>query len=151
MLGCLQSVPVSAASSKTQARTYYDAHTKENMNRLSCKNFVKNSEKNEMGDRIICTMERTKITSHPCEEAIFRSDLHYHSKLNKGNLAVSLSRFITEVHKLDRTEYPPQTLHQMIICMQMFLETEKLYWKLFDNSDQNFADLYYILDNVMKE
>ncbi len=41
-------------------------------------------------------------------------------------------------------------LYQMVICLQMFLETEKVYWHLFDKSDKCLSDLYYTLDNIMK-
>ncbi len=33
----------------------------------------------------------------------------------------------------------------------MFLKKEKVFWKLFDKSDSDLADLYYTLDNIIKE
>ncbi len=82
---------------------------------------------------------------------IVRSDLHYPQHLHKCELATSLSKFLIEVCKLNGSEYPPQILYQMIVCMQMYLQTQKLYWHLFDKSDAELSDLYYTLDNIMKE
>ncbi len=42
-------------------------------------------------------------------------------------------------------------LYKMVICVQMYLELEKLYWKLLDKGDLHFINSYYTLDNSMKQ
>ncbi len=69
----------------------------------------------------------------------------------KHYFAYALSSFVTEIVKMNGSEYPPQTLYQMIVCVQIFLESEKLYWKLLDKGDPYFVNLYYTLDNIMKQ
>ncbi len=39
----------------------------------------------------------------------------------------------------------------MIISLQMFLESERIYWKLLSKEDPEFIDLFFTIDNLMKE
>ncbi len=39
----------------------------------------------------------------------------------------------------------------MVICVQMYLETAGIFWKLLDNSNPAFTHLKYMCDNIMKE
>ncbi len=68
--------------------------------------------------------------------------------LEESSVCSALCHFITEVQKLDGSDFPPKTLHEIIICIQMLLETYGLYWKLLD--DPKFLDLKFTLDNIMK-
>ncbi len=47
-------------------------------------------------------------------------------------------------------EYPLKTIYEMVICVQMYLETQGIFWKLLDDSD-SFVQLRYTVDNLMKE
>ena len=76
---------------------------------------------------------------YQCPPAIHRSDLSDCSKLTKKDLSFCLTRFVTEVKKLNGENYLPCTVYQMIICIQMYLK------------DPEFIDLYYAIDNLMKE
>ena len=121
---------------------------------LSKKKFANSSEKK------ICWVLRLydqwceyRISSFQCNPPIQRSDLSIHKlkSLTKTDLAYSLSRFITEIHKLNGEEYPPCTLYQMCMCLQMYLESNRLHWIILNKADPQFVDFYYVLDNVMKQ
>ncbi len=58
-------------------------------------------------------------------------------------------RFIAEVKKLNGQEYPPKTLYEIIVCVQMHLESQGIFWKLIDDGD--FVNVKFALDNVMKK
>ncbi len=73
-------------------------------------------------------------------------DIDSLSKLDKVSLSYSLSNFIMEVRKRNGTDFPGQTLYQIVICLQFFLETQG---KLVD--DPVFIRFKNTLDNVMKE
>ncbi len=88
---------------------------------------------------------------YQCPPAIHRLDLSDCSKLLKQDLSFCLTRFVTEVKKLNRENYPPHTVYQMIICIQMYLEAQKLHWQLLNKEDPEFVDLYYAVNNLMKE
>ena len=57
--------------------------------------------------------------------------------------------FITEVRKLDRSLFPGKTVYDLVVSVQMHLETFGFTWKLID--DVEFTQLKYTLDNVMKQ
>ncbi len=75
--------------------------------------------------------------------SLFRPD-----SLTKDNLSYGLCRFLTEVKKMDSSDFPSKTLYEILISIQMHLESEGLYWKLID--DSNFVNVKYTLDNLMK-
>ncbi len=70
-------------------------------------------------------------------------------KLDKVSLSYALSNFIMEVKKRDGTDFPGQTLYQIVICIQFYLETQGHEWKVID--DPVFIQFKNTLDNVMKE
>ncbi len=53
--------------------------------------------------------------------------------------------------KITSDEYPPRTLYQMALCIQMHLEMYKVYWKLLGKGDNCLQVLYYMLDNIIKQ
>ena len=71
--------------------------------------------------------------------------------MTKEDLAFSMARFITEICKLNKDEYPPRTVYQMCVCIQMYLEMNRIHWKILNKQDVKFVNFYYILDNVIKQ
>ena len=49
------------------------------------------------------------------------------------NLSLALSRFMTEVCKLDGSEFPGKTMYEIVLCIQFYLETCGFRWKLVDD------------------
>ena len=75
-------------------------------------------------------------------------DLNVKESINAQDLCFALTRFITEVRKVDGTMFPGKTLYEIIVCVQMHLETMGFNYKLID--DPEFSVLKFTLDNVMK-
>ena len=68
--------------------------------------------------------------------------------VNHQALNASLCRFITEVNKVDGCDFLGKTLYEIILCIQFYLETLGYSWRLL--GDEEFKELKYTLDNVMK-
>ena len=86
--------------------------------------------------------------SIPSMEYIY-CDLDDVRTITEGNLCFAITRFITEVCKLDRSPFPRKTIYDLVVCLQMHLETMGFTWKLID--DPVFTDVKFTLDNVMKQ
>ena len=78
-----------------------------------------------------------------------KCDLVNMQHIQKKPLYNALYKFITEITKINGEEYPPKTIYEIIICVQMYLESKGLFWKFFE--DIEFVDLKYTCDNIMKE
>ena len=92
-------------------------------------------------------VNRLKEVLVPVE--IRRCDLKFPQDFNENDLCYTLIRFIREVRKLDNTEFPPNTLREIIVMLQMDLQQKGVYWKLLDG--EKFSDLWNVVDNTMKE
>ena len=79
----------------------------------------------------------------------YHCDLDDITGLSKEVLSKALCRFLTEVKKIDGTDFPGKTLYKIVICLQFWLETKGSSWRLI--SDNEFTELKYTLDNLMKE
>ena len=80
---------------------------------------------------------------------LFNADLRFLENFNKAELCFALCRFFREVKKLDGRDYPPNTVRELVIMIQMYLHENGVFWKLFD--DNEFASLRNVVDNTMKE
>ena len=76
-------------------------------------------------------------------------DLEDLNSITMETLKFALCRFITEVKKLDGTDFPPKTLYEIVVCIQFFLETEGFHWRII--TDDLFKEVRFTLDNVMKQ
>ena len=76
-------------------------------------------------------------------------DLEDMSTICTESFLFGMKRFITEIRKLDGTDFPAKTLYQIVICVQFHLESMGLVWKLLD--DKEFTELKFTLDNTMKQ
>ena len=68
--------------------------------------------------------------------------------VTRENLCYAMTRFITEVRHIDGKPFPGKTLYEIVVCIQMYLETYGFTWKLID--DVEFVELKFTLDNIMK-
>ncbi|CAC5370979.1 unnamed protein product [Mytilus coruscus] len=69
------------------------------------------------------------------------------TEMSLDELNYSISRFICEVCKTDGTEYPPDTLYSLVICLQLYMDTLGYNHKFL--SDSSFIQIKNSLDNVM--
>ena len=78
------------------------------------------------------------------------SNLDDVSSLDKETFNSDVCRFITEVKKLDGSDYPAKTLYDIVICLQFHLEKSGgLSWKLLN--EDGFKEIHFTLDNLMKK
>ena len=75
-------------------------------------------------------------------------DLDDKSTISQSALTFALSRFITEVEKIDGSDFPGKTLYEILVMIQFHLETMGLSWKLIN--DEMFREVKYTLDNMVK-
>ena len=75
-------------------------------------------------------------------------DLNVISTISKESLIQGLTRFITEVKKIDGSDFPARTLYDIVICLQFHLETLGYNYRLLNQDD--FSEIRFTLDNVMK-
>ena len=54
-----------------------------------------------------------------------------------------------EIRKVNGSEYPPNTIRELVIMLQMYLNECGLFWKLLDWPQ--FINLRNVVDNTMKE
>ena len=75
-------------------------------------------------------------------------DLDDVSTFTNENFVYGLSRFIVETRKKDGSEFPPKTLKQIILLIQMYLKSLGFIYEFLE--DVSFAGLTNCLDNKMK-
>ena len=137
----------SGISMSWSQRSYNSPLPKEEMEKLSNKNFSPE------------TMKKIKwVLKMYREWRIYRNgdsslenitcDLDDMSTVTEASLIFGVSWFITEVKKLDESDFPGKTLYDMIVCIQFHLETKGFCWRLLSNDV--FKDIKFTLDNMMK-
>jgi hypothetical protein len=68
--------------------------------------------------------------------------------LSNPDLSFALCRFIVEARKVDGSVYPPKTIRQLILLIQMYLQGEGRVVRFLMDSD--FISVQNTLDNIMK-
>ena len=76
-------------------------------------------------------------------------DLDDDETIKEQDFVYGVSRFITEVKKVNGEQFPAKTLYEIVLCIQFHLEGRGLIWKIL--ADDRFSDLKFTLDNIMKE
>ena len=92
---------------------------------------------------------RNRMNEPGVDMSIVEADLDMLNNFNKGDLAYALSRFVHEVTTLDGSEYPPNTIREIVVMIQMFLHENAINWKLLEGDE--FMGLRNVVDNTMKE
>ena len=59
-----------------------------------------------------------------CDLKLFSADIHDVKSLDKVSFAFCMCKFIMEVIKVNGEVYPPNTLKELVYCIQMFLHTK---------------------------
>ena len=131
-------------------RIFKDPADEDKINELSYKQFaVQSKRKIKWAVNMYCDSRENRLKDGIVAGPILNSDLNLGNQFTQGDLCYALVRFIREVKKLDGSDFPPNTLRELIIMIQMHLQQNGVYWKLLDG--KNFVDLRNVLDNTMKE
>ena len=113
---------------------------------MTCKNF---SDETMKKIRWVTKMyHEWRIYRHSLGLEHISCDLDEVSTISEESLKFALTRFMTEVKKVDGSDFPARTLYDIIICVQFHLETLGITWKLI--SDDEFIEVKFTLDNLMK-
>ena len=59
-----------------------------------------------------------------CNLRLYCADIHDSKTLGKASFALAMCKFITEVVKLNSEDYPPNSLKELVYCIQMFLHSK---------------------------
>ena len=131
----------------TGGRTYHVPLQKDDLENLTHKNFSPE------------TMKKIKwVVKMFHEWRIYRENsaglekmecnLDDKSSITKENVVFAMSQFLTEVKKVDGSDFPGKTLYDTVICMQFHLETLGFHSRLLN--EEVFTDVKFTLDNMMK-
>ena len=131
-----------------KSRMYHEPPLETDIDSLGWKKFARETDKKIRWVLKMYHQWREERNKHPDLIHIW-ADLDHVACLQKSTLCYGLCRFITEICKINGSDFPPKTIYKMIVCIQMFLETKGLFWKLLD--DKEFSQLHYTCDNIMKE
>ena len=119
---------------------------------MSHSNFApKSKKKMKWAVNMYCDWRVSRLQKVKVPDEIFRGNLDDLYNVGHSDLCYALCCFISEVKKVDKTEYPPNTLKEIIVMIQMFLHEQGVYWKLLDPQCHMFASLHNVVDNLMKE
>ena len=83
------------------------------------------------------------IDTQNFDPRLYASDVHNMNAWDKASFTFSLCKFITEVIKVNREEYPLNILKELIYCIQMYLLSHCIFWFILDRSDIVFLDVFY--------
>ena len=75
-------------------------------------------------------------------------DLEDRATITAGTLSFALCRFITEVKKVDGSDFPGKTLYDIFVCVLFHLECLGFAFHLIN--DTTLHDLKFTLNNTMK-
>ena len=122
----------------------------ETMNLMGKKQFAPQSKKKMLWAVTMYNQWRkSRMVVPGVELEIIDANLDLLNSFQPSDICYALCRFIREVRKMDGGEYPPNTIREIIVMIQMFLHENGLYWKLLDGVE--FTTLRNVVDNTMKE
>ena len=132
----------------SSSRTFNFPLDKHSLDVLSKKNFSDETLKKVRWVRNIFAEWRFDRNMKQFEDEVVECDLEYRNTITPESLVFAMQRFVTEIRKLDGSDYPPKNLYQIVLCVQFHLETLGFTWKLLDQD--MFKEIRFTLDNVMK-
>ena len=135
----------SGKSSQSQ-RLFHSPMKQEELEKLSHKNFAPETLKKIKWATNMYRDWRNFRHANGFER--IECDLDNKESITLENLVFALVRFLTEVKKLDGTDFPGKTLYDILICVQFHLDTLGFNWKLLNQ--EIFSDVRFTLDNLMK-
>ena len=134
----------------TKKRIFKQPQSEDKISELSFKNFACESKRKiRWAVNLYNVWHSNRMKEQFVLHQIVRADMSLGQPFDQAELSFALSQFITGVKKVDNTEYPPNTIRELIIMIQMHLHQNGIYWKLLDG--ESFHGLRNVLDNLMKQ
>ena len=72
-----------------------------------------------------CRSKRIEIPG--CSPQIVNANLEFVNSFAKSDLCYSMIRFVREVKKIDGSDYPPNSIHDLVIMVEMYLHEKGVY------------------------
>ena len=130
-----------------RSRSYHEPLKSDGMDVLSRKKFSDETNKKiAWVTKMYCDW-RIHREEDPNLESI-DCDLDNIDTITIDSLNEAVCRFLTEVKKLDGSDFPGKMLYDIAICIQFHLELQGFSWKLL-NQDM-FKNIRFTVDNLMK-
>ena len=118
---------ISGEDGKKKKRSYKQCEDEDKIIELSHKNFAGQSKlKIRWTVNLYDDWHNSRVRQLSCAMYIKNANLNAFFSFEKQDLAYSLIRFVTEIKKLDGNKYPPQTVGQIVIMIQMYLHENGL-------------------------
>ena len=137
----------SSQCASSGVRSFKSPLKKEDLESLFYKQFSPDTMK-KVGWATRMYLEWRNLRNESSNVKFISCDLDDVTSVTKHSLIFAVTRFLSEIKKLDRQEYPGKTLYDILICIQFHLENKGIGWKLLN--DECFADIKFTLDNLMK-
>ena len=135
---------------KKKERVFKDVESEDKINNLSNKQFAEQSRRKiRWAVNLYCQWRLNRMNDSCCPSQISRANLDFVFAVQQEDLAYSLARFLREVKRVDGKDYPPNTLRELVIMIQMFLHEKGIFWRLLEQLVFQF--MRNVLDNTMKE
>ena len=135
---------------RKRKRIFKDPVVDENIDDLSKKQFAPESKrKMQWAVNMYNDWCRSRVGRPDCPDQIIQANLEILHTFSMSQLAYALCRFVTEIRRLDGKEYPPNTIHEIVICIQMYLHENCVLWQLLEGPE--FTGVRNVVDNTMKE
>ena len=116
---------------------------------ISGKKFTAQSKrKMKWATNMYCQWRLMRLCDKNVDVEIVRADLFKVDMLLKSELAYAMCRFVREIKKLDGSDYPPNTICEIVIMIQMHLHEHNMYWML---DGEEFLNLRNVVNNTMRE
>ena len=148
-------LPKSATASPKVKRSFHKPRTSDELQSLKAIHYVDNTNhKSRWAVKTYIDWRKSCIETSCaefCNRAILVSDLITSLLLEPAPLCDALCKFVTEMRKENSQDYPLQMVKGIITSIQMYLKSNKIYWKLLHKDGGQFSDLFCVVDNIMKE
>ena len=120
------------------------------INNVTKKNFAPKSKlKINWAMNLYSDWRKYRMSQQCVPDEILKCDLDSLGQFFKADLCFAMCRFVREVKKMDGTDFPPNTIRELVVMIQMYLHENNVFWKLYD--EQEFIHLKNVVDNTMKE
>ena len=143
---CDSSLQCMSPSCSSQ-RSFHEPLKREVLEELSHKKFAPETMKKiNWVVKMFKEWRFNRNQSGGCE--VITCNLDEKQTITVDSVVYALTRFITEIKKIDGNEYPSKTLYEIVVSFQFYLETLGFGWKLLNQ--EKFQEVKFTLDNIMK-
>ena len=122
---CDSGVHCTAPSSQ---RSFHEPLKQVDLEELKHKKFVPETMK-KVNWVVKMFKEWRSVRNKSAGYELITCDLNRKDTITVESIVFALTRFVTEIKKIDGNEYPSKTLYEIIISFQFYLETLGFAWK----------------------